>query len=267
MNRDRVHRRYRRGSKKAPNLCLRCFQFGHYRNNCKNEPIVTCGNCFRAYYFSTECPCNQNDQGGMTLRMVGGEPFPRPCIDVMIGNNTYEALLNQSKSRTTINLEVLNYINFLKEQNNLPTTTSDEITNFNIKRRQKEVMVEIEVNENQTDPIIIGMEFLIRTGFDLTVDKVSVNQFSPVVDNSTTVDFLYNLSQGNRLRSWLEARNRPLYNKYQKGEPALLQEEPRIVINNDQNQQEEHEHQHQNHPESDVDVLDLHTDTDDLDIL
>lgn len=229
-----------------------------------NEPIVTCGHCFRAYYFSTECPCNQNDQHGMTLRMVGGEPYPRPCIDVMIGNNTYEALINQSKSRTTISLEVFNYINFLKEQNNLPASTPNEVITFNIKRRQKEVLVEIEINENQTDPIVIGMEFLMKTGFDLTVDKVTVNQSSPVIENSTTVNFLYNLEHGDRLRSWLETSNKPLYHSYKKGDQALLQEEPRVIIDNERSNQQIPEHQH---ADRDSDILDLDTDVDDLDHL
>lgn len=229
-----------------------------------NEPIVTCGHCFRAYYFSTECPCNQNDQHGMTLRMVGGEPYPRPCIDVMIGNNSYEALINQSKSRTTINLEVFNYINFLKEQNNLPASATNEVITFNIKRRQKEVLVEIEINENQNDPIVIGMEFLIKTGFNLTIDKVTVNQSSPVIENSTTVNFLYNLEHGDRLRSWLETNNKPLYHSYKKGDQALLQEEPRVIIDNERHNQQIPEHQP---VDRDNDILDLDTDVDDLDHL
>ncbi|KAL5283675.1 hypothetical protein ACFFRR_006131 [Megaselia abdita] len=199
MNRGRVsrkYRNYRRGASNVVDMCLRYFHFGHHRITCRKEPIVTCGKCFRAYYFSTECPCNHNDTDGMTFRLVGGEPFPRPCIDVMIGNNNYEALINQSKSRTTINSEVFNYINFLKEQSNLPAVSSNEIIHFNIKRRQKEVMVEIETDKHQTNPIIIGMEFLTKTGFELRIDKVSVNQCSPVLESPTTINFLYNLEQG-----------------------------------------------------------------------
>ncbi|KAL5274873.1 hypothetical protein ACFFRR_001111 [Megaselia abdita] len=273
MNRGRVsrkYRNYRRGASNVVDMCLRCFHFGHHRITCRKEPIVTCGNCFRAYYFSTECPCNHNDTDGMTLRLVGGEPFPRPCIDVMIGNNNYEALINQSKSRTTINSEVFNYINFLKEQSNLPAVSSNEIIHFNIKRRQKEVMVEIETDKHQTNPIIIGMEFLTKTGFELRIDKVSVNQCSPVLESPTTINFLYNLEQGKMLRSWLETKKLPMYNKYEKGNQALLQEEARVIIDNEYHnnpQVPEHvlEDPVSQQVDSDADVLDLHTDTDDLD--
>lgn len=270
MNRGRIQRHYRRGSRKAVDLCLRCFKFGHHRRSCRNEPIVTCGNCFRAYYFSTECPCNQNDTNGMSLRLVGGESFPRPCIDVMIGNNTYEALINQSKSRTTINQEVLNYINFLQEQNNLPTFNPNEIINFALKRRQKEVLVEMEMVALQTNPIVIGMEFLIKTGFELTIDNVSINQHSPVLESPTTINFLYNLVQGEMLRSWMATRNKPMYNRYRKGNHPLLQEEPRVIIQNNDHQNHpnpEHQHQAQHNIDSDGDAIELHTDTDDLDLL
>lgn len=102
MNRERVQRHYR-NYRRGPNFvarmkfCLRCLQFGHYRHSCRNDPIVTCGKCFRAYFFGDECVCNhRNRQEEMSLRMVQDQKHPRPCIDVRIGRQIFEAFFNQS---------------------------------------------------------------------------------------------------------------------------------------------------------------------------
>ncbi|KAL5275452.1 hypothetical protein ACFFRR_001368 [Megaselia abdita] len=266
MNRGRIERSYRqhrRGTTKATDLCLRCFEFGHRRSSCRNDPLVACGNCFRSYYFSTECPCNQASENGMSLRLVGGESYPRPCIDVKISQNSYSALINLSTTHTKINKKVLDHINYVQNTLNLPVFSSEDLIRYPIKRRQKEVLVDLVVEENQTDPVVLGMEFLMKTNFDFALDKVAINERSPIIRCPNTVDFLYNLPQGEFLKSWMQEKDKPMYHQYTKGENAKLQEEPIVIIENDY-QQDHHDEQK---IASDSDILDLHTDTDDLDIL
>lgn len=267
MNRGRISRQYRsnrRGAGTMPNrdFCLRCLQFGHHRQCCRNDPLVSCGSCFRAYFFGTECACKNTHIDRMTLRLIGGQEHPRPCIDVMIGFESYEALINLSTSRTTINVEVLNHINSLRNLTNLPVANCPGLVEFAIRRRQKQITLTLEICENQLDPVILGMDFLMGTGFSLTMDRVSLNENSPVIENPKTVDFLYNLPQGRSLKNWLQNHNRPMYNKYQKGHLPTLQEEPFVIINNrpDENNEEIE-------AVIDEDVLEIHADNEDFENL
>lgn len=261
MSRGRICKEYRR-NRRGPGIpikiefCLRCLQFGHHRYGCRNDPLVSCGSCFRAYFFATECPCHnpQNDQ--MTLRLIGGQNYPRPCIDIMIGFESYEALINLSKSTTTINLEVLNHINSLRNLTKLPEFTYPGFVEFPIRRRFKQITLQLEIKDDQVDPVILGMDFLMGTGFSLTMDRVSINENSPVIKNSKMVDFLYNLPKGRFLKNWLQKCNRPMYNQYQKGHLPSLQLEPVVCINNYQHEEEE--------LAADKDILDIHTDIEDL---
>lgn len=77
-------------------FCLRCFEFGHRRENqCTNDPIVACGVCCRTNFFTRDCPCSKQNQDGMTLRLSDG-PTPKPYIDITISSNIYPALLSTS---------------------------------------------------------------------------------------------------------------------------------------------------------------------------
>lgn len=264
MNRGRINRRqrdFRRGPEfgRRAIFCLRCLQFGHYRQNCKNDPIVTCGSCFRAYHFCAECPCSNRNNNAQTLRLVGGQRFSRPCIDVTIGSESFEAFINQSSSQTTINSHVLNHINSIRQRTNLPPISCPGTVQFGIKRRQREVTLDLEAREQQTDAVILGNDFLSVAGFSLTLDRVTINERSPVVENCRTVDFLYNMPQGDRLKSWLERNHRPLYNQYMKGDEPTLQNQPVVEINNDQ-----YDGQDEAGALSDADVLDIHPENDDL---
>lgn len=262
MNRGRIsrHRNNRRGPESIRRMvfCLRCLDFGHYRNNCRNDPIVSCGTCFRAYYFGTDCPCAHPDRSEQTLRMVGGQRYPRPCIDVTIGSQSFEAFINQSTSQTTINRNVLNHINVIRQQMNLPAVAYPGMVQFPIRRRHREVRLDLEIRE-QRDDVILGNDFLTLAGFSLTLDRVSINERSPVVETCKTIEFIYNMPQGEHLKSWLDRNHSPLYNKYKKGDQPELQLEPRVVVENDQ---------YIANPDagaiSDADVLDIHPEDEDL---
>lgn len=264
MNSGRINRHH--NNRRGPDalnrqlFCLRCLKFGHYRQNCWNKPIATCGRCFRTNYLRKECPCNTNAIHGMNLRMVGDQTFPRPCLDVSIGSRLFEAFINQSTSQTTINPDVLSHINSKREQMNLPKVTCPGVVNFQIKRREIEVTLDLEVRKDQTEAVILGNDFLTGSGFHLTVDGITVNERSIVVDNSRTIDFLYNMpQQGGQLKEWLEANHRPLMSKYTKGENPALQQEPIIIVQNEQ---------YIPQPEAgaviDADVLDIHPEDEDL---
>lgn len=260
MNRGRIARHYRqrRGVDIAQNLCLRCFQFGHRRGpHCRNDPLVTCGRCYRVYIFTKDCSCSQPRQEEMTLRLVSGTHYPRPVIDVTIGIRTYEAFINMSIENTKISLDVFQHINECRALMNQPRFTLNTSFEFPVRRRNQQASLRLDVQEQQADSVILGMDFFMRTGFTFVADRVSINERSPVIRCPKTVDFLYNLPQGSDLQSWLQENNRPIYDPYLRGEQPQLLEEPRVVIENPADDPPE---------DRDEDILDLHADEADLNI-
>lgn len=196
----------------------------------------------------------------MTLRMVSGSEYPRPVIDVTIGIKSYEAFINMSIEKTRISVEVYNHINECKALMNEPRFPNHVPVEFPIRRRNRQATLKLDVHEQQTDPVILGMDFFMRIGFTLIADRVSINERSPVMRCPRTIDFLYNQPQGIDLQSWLEENNRPMYCQYQKGEPPELAEEQRVSIDNDAIS---------NDPpleNEEADMLQLHPTDDDLNI-
>lgn len=256
MNGGRIarHYRHRQGGQVARNICLRCFQFGHRKGpHCRNDPLVTCGKCYRAYIFTTDCSCERSTKEDMTLRLVAGTIHPRPVIDVTVGIKTFEAFINMSIERTTINLDVLRHINECNRMINVPNVANQELVEYPIRRRYRQAILQLQIHEHQNDPIILGMDYFMIMGFDLTTDRVTINQRSPVLACSKTVDFLYNRPEGSNLRTWLEENNRPMYQEYQKEEQPQIQEEQRVFIENEQIDEER-----------DADILELHAAEEDL---
>lgn len=265
------HIRNRRGATVADDLCLRCFEFGHRRGcYCGNEPIVACGKCFRMNYFTMNCPCSRpsdvlDDQ--MSLRLVGGSA-PRPFIDVMIGFTTYPALLNTGLVRTRINSLVLENINFFREQMELPLAVFPGLVRFNVRRRHREVELEMEIRPHQPCPIELGMDFMMAIGFSLNVDRVNLNQHSPRVAGFNTIDYIYNHSQGRQLRRWIRRYRGAMYHPYQRGNQPQLQEVPIINIpNNPPQVQPQAQPQPQLQVAENEDVLELHADENIEDLL
>lgn len=231
MNTGRISRHYRRrrGVDIAKNICLRCFQFGHRKGpHCKNDPLVTCGICYRSYIFTTDC--NHSNSEVLTLRLVEGEKYAKPVIDIVIGTNIYEAYINLSIENTRINLDVLDHINECKELLQLPKVTLPGLISFTVRRRFRQALLQLEVKIAQTEPVVLGMDFFMETGFELTADRVSINERSPILSSTKTIDYLYNLPQGSHLRGWLNEKNRPMCNGYIKGDQPELQE-PQVQIN------------------------------------
>lgn len=259
MNAGRFSRHHyqRRGVQLSTDICLRCFQFGHRRHQCRNDPLVTCGKCYRTYMFTKDCLCQQPGKADLTLRMVSGQKYQKPVIDVTIGIKTYAACMNMSIENSRISLEVFQHINECKRLMNETEFVLPGVVQFPIRRRQRQATLDLEVNEEQTDAVILGMDFFVETGFTLTIDRVCVNERSPVLSCPKTIDFLYNQPQGKNLRSWLEKNDRPLYSEYKKGDSPELVEEQRVYLNN--NLEEQHEDQIS-------DILELHADDDDLNI-
>lgn len=285
MERGRIERHYRsrgdfnqrrvsRDNHKTNNIqsnhnkiCLRCFQIGHWRGvHCESrDPKVACGSCFRMNYFSIDCPhCKQKGNvtmtDGMTLRL-SDHPQPRPYIDVIFNNKTYPALINTSIFRSRINLDVLNVINEERRQEGLHEIQFFGLVTHTIRRRHREFNLVFAIRPKQRKPIIVGMDFLFKTGFSLTVDRVSINQRSAVTTTPTTIEFLYNRPQGHHLSRWLQHNNSPMYHAYESGSDPILKEEPEITINNEYYESED------SAEETEDDILDIHLDDEDRRIL
>lgn len=271
MERGRIERYYRsrggfnqrRVSRNHNKICLRCFQTGHWRGvDCESrDPKVACGSCFRMNYFSIDCPhCTQKEEitftDGMTLRL-SDQPQPRPYIDVIVGSKTYPALINTSIFRSRINLEVLTAINEERLQKEQPEIPCSGLITHTIRRRHREFNLVFAIRPQQSKPIIVGMDFLFKTGFSLTVDRVSINQRSAVTKTPKTIDFLYNRPQGHHLSRWLQNNNFPMYHAYESGSDPILKEEPEVTINNEYYQSDD------NVEETGDDILKIHLDEED----
>lgn len=196
----------------------------------------------------------------MTLRMVSGNEYPRPVIDVTIGIKSYEAFINMSIENTRISSSVFHHINECKTLMNEERFTLDVPFEFPIRRRNRQAILRLDVQEQQTDPVILGMDFFMNIGFTLIADRVSVNERSPVIRCPKTIDFLYNQPHGTNLQSWLEENNRPMFHPYQKGSQPELAEEQRICFDN---QPTVNDPLQEN---LEADILQLHPSNDDLNI-
>lgn len=268
MNSGRIHRHYRsrRGVEISREICLRCFQFGHRRHSCRNEPIVTCGKCYRVYIFTQDCLCTHHSKKEMTLRMVAGSTYPRPVIDVTIGIKTYEAFINMSMEITTISFDVFEHINECKAIMNEAPFILPTPVNFPVRRHNKQATLALNVQELQITPVILGMDFFMNIGFTLTADRVSINERSPVMSCPKTIDFLYNQPHGEDLHAWLTENHRPTFSQYTKGEQPELTEEQRVYINNNNINNDNNNNIQDPTDKSDPDVLQLHPSDADLNI-
>lgn len=190
----------------------------------------------------------------MTLRMVSGATYPRPVIDVTMGIHTYEAFINMSIENTRISLEVLNQINECKALLNEEPFTINTRVEFPIRRRNHQTNVLLDIQEHQTDPVILGMDFFMNMGFKLVADHVEINERSPVMNCPKSIDYLYNKPQGRDLRTWLQETHQPIHTGYTKEETT----EENINHNNNTDAQE-------NAYDSD-DILELHASDEDLNL-
>lgn len=272
MNRRRINRHYKvKNTFNRSQICFRCFKKGHTRGRdcASNDPFVACGRCFRLNYFTVDCICNENHNqkdfsDGMTLRLSDGRK-PRPYIDIILGNTTCPALIDTGIFKAKINLEALSIINRIRYDKGLTMLNYPSIVKFPIRRRQKEVMLSFDIRPQQKPIIIIGMEFLMKVGFSFCIDSVEINQRSPITSTPTITDFLYNHIQGRELKEWIEASNKPMYHSYEPGLNPILQEEPRISIEN--NYYNIDNGNYMDVPDEEDDILDLHPDDEDLEIL
>lgn len=249
-----------------PKLCVRCFEMGHWRGpNCKSiNPNMACGKCFRMNFFAIDCPhCAKNPtvgvKDGMTLRLCG-QVQPRLFIDVIFGGKTFPALINTSIYRSRINLEALAIINEERRHANLSKIRPSGLINYTIRRRRRELNLSFVIKPNQREMVIVGMDFLFKTGFSLTIDRVTITQRSAVTKSPTTIDFLYNRPQGSQLFNWMEIMNYPMYHPYERDSVPILKEMPEVTISNEYYHSEEDEVEDD---ESEQDIIDINLDDED----
>lgn len=265
MNRGKVNRYYRNRRNQISRPCLRCFQMGHSHKTCcttgiNSEAKIACGRCFRMNFFTVDCPCDSKNQNrhftdGMTLRLSNGN-LPRIYIDVLFGDSTFAALINTGIVLSRINYNALEIINSQRRADNLPEIQYPSIVNHTIRRRQKEFSLSFEICPDQAEMIVLGMNFLLKSGFSLTVDSVQINHRSPSTSSPDTVDFLYNHQQGTNIRRWLLAINRPLFNSYHRGSNPTLQNGMPVEIRNEYCEDPKNE-----------EILEIHPDEDDMRLL
>lgn len=262
MNRERLNRHYKsHNSLNRSQICLRCFKRGHTRGKAcgNNDPYVACGRCFRLNYFTVDCICNEfNTQhnliDGMALRLSDANT-PRMYIDIIIGNTTCPALIDTGSFRGKLNREAVSIVNEDRKIRGLKPLSHLQKFNIPIRRRRKEIILTFDIRSREKQMVTVGMEFLMKVGFSLTIDSVRINQRSPITSSSDSIDFLYNHVQGEQLRNWLEQENKPLYGAYKTNSQPTLEEEPRVIIENEY------------YTDDKNDILEIHPDEEDLQLM
>lgn len=271
MNHNKVNRYYRKPQSNInqDKLCIRCFCIGHRREDgCgSNEPHIACSQCFRMNIFSQNCVCSNCfktlSQKGMTLRLSDGK-CPRPYIDVIFGGRIIPALINTSSYRSSINLEALELINAERRLAELSEFTYPGTLEYKIRRRNRTLTLLFTINATQPQLLKVGMQFLMRSGFALTIDRVTISQRSAVTTNPYTIDFLYNRPQGYQLRQLLKRRKLPMYTEYVEGLLPELQEKPEITVHNEYYNPDAVASEESDGPKIQEDVLSLDADEEDL---
>lgn len=267
MNNNKIHRNYRKRRNNFPEkLCIRCFSLGHLREDgCgNNEPQIACSKCYRMNLFSQNCVCSNiirtNAQKGMTLRL-SDESCPRPYIDVIFGGKVIPALINTSSYKSSINLEALDLINAERRKAELSEFSYPGTLEYTICRRNRYLKLLFTISNNQPQLLKLGMQFLMKSGFSMTVDRVTISHKSAVTTSPLTIDFLYNRPQGFQLRKYVKKRKMAMYTEYVEGISPGLQGTNEVTITNEYYEPDVVE---ENSEDVKEDILDIDTSADDI---
>lgn len=174
--------------------CENCFSTNHSLLQCRFPPNVRCDICFRANTKTEDCDCEnqslvENMQG---LRLVGDDFGPVPLIDVHVYTIRYAALVAPSQTRTYISTKVSEDYDALQN-----------VTHLELHHREQRVGLELHISienrlilhpclikTNQMPyDVILGMDFLRKFGFSLSVGKFTINKFSPIFSTDTEVQY------------------------------------------------------------------------------
>lgn len=150
-------------------VCLRCFQYGHRREDCKNHPIVSCSACFGMNYLTRNCcqiKWRPKDEYYQSFRMVG-EKNTLFFTDIPIVNKMVAGLIDTNRSTTVIDWSVFSKLH--EEHPNFiyipPNKCAFDIQNYSIARVNcKAALLKGDLR------IILAMDFLAQRHMELKLD-------------------------------------------------------------------------------------------------
>lgn len=150
-------------------ICIRCFQYGHQRDDCKNHPIVSCSTCFGMNYLTRNC-CQINwmpkDQYYQSFRMVGIKETLF-FTDIPIVNKMVAGLIDTNRTTTVLDWAVFNKLHLEDPQFKYihPDNCILNIKKYSIARLNcKTALLKNDLR------LILGMDFLTQRHVELKLD-------------------------------------------------------------------------------------------------
>lgn len=142
------------------NLCLRCFNYNHRKENCLQNTVITCSTCYRINYLTRNCchlPETTDDEYYQSFRMVG-QKHTRFFIDVEINGKMIAALVNTNLCRSIIDVAVKDFI-MVNVKDHAISLFNEISTQVRITRQK--MILQFEVQNLKGDLLImLGQDFL-----------------------------------------------------------------------------------------------------------
>lgn len=175
-------------------FCENCFNSDHSFLQCRLPPTIRCNICYRANTETKNCDCEnqgliKNMQG---LRLVGDDSGPAPLIDVHIYTLRYVALVATNQSRTYISTKVVEDYDALQNITHIELHHEDQRVGLelHISIENRLVLHSCIIKKQQMPyDIIIGMDFLRKFGFSLSIGKFTINKFSPIFSTAEEIQY------------------------------------------------------------------------------
>lgn len=133
---------------------------------------------------------------------MGDIRAPRPCLDVKIGKQTFQAIVSTSAENSSVNLKVADWIRstILKSAD----ANADQLE-IPIQLNNVTTTVECIINPTQEDDLHLGTHFLQFHGYQFSFNGITLDSSrAPIASNLNEISFAYNLPDQQHLRQYLQ---------------------------------------------------------------
>lgn len=188
--------------------CFHCYGTDHNTDlKCTKNGIVSCTKCFRLNVFTAKCNCQKPTQRSpmQVLRFVGKRSAPKMYVDLLLHDKIIPALLNTSIDTSRVNAEFANWWQSISTD-----SIYCDVNTIMIETVRKGLLMNIQcdVINSQENYIELGTDFMMATGFSMTLEGVSVDsKHSPILSSPHLMEYVYNLRhRGDDLRTYLNSK-------------------------------------------------------------
>lgn len=138
------------------------------------------------------------------LRLLGDHRAPRPCLDVKIGKQIFQAIISTGSENSSVNSKVAEWI-----RSTIPTVSAAEIDQIEVPIELNNTITTVEciINPSQTEDLFLGTHFLQFHGYQFSFNGISLDSArAPITRNMNEIGFVYNLPNQQHLRQYLQNR-------------------------------------------------------------